>query len=297
MQLPPLNALRAFQICAQEGSMAAAAAELSVSGSAVSHQIRNLEKYLGLPLVKRNGRQIELTEDGQVLAGGLSEGFSAIADAVDRLHRPADGPSVRIVLPPIFATAWLFPRIERFEALRPETRIVLVDSRERVDITARDEIVIDWGTYEDDHDSFAERLSGTEEIFPVCAPGCCPGPGLAGATLLHREDPWNSWNWPGWPAFMKAVGLHGTDTVSGPSMTARLLLSAARQGKGVILLNSTIARGDLSTGRLVRPIPQSLATADGYWIRTRRAVRRKPDVRAFVDWLREEFAHDSGQVA
>ena len=297
MQLPPLNALRAFQVFAQHGSMAAAAAELTVSGSAISHQIRNLEKYLGLPLVRRNGRQILLTEDGRALAGGLSEGFSHIADAVDRLHRPLDAQTLRIVLPPIFASAWLFPRMERFSALRPDTRIVLVDSREPVDVTTRDGIVIDWGSYEDDSDSFAERLSGAEEIFPVCAPGSCPGPGLSGATLLNRENPENNWNWPDWPAWMEAVGLCGTDTVSGPTLTARLLLSAVRQGKGAILSNSTIARGDLATGRLVRPIPQSLPTADGYWVRTLRPVRRKPEVRAFVSWLKEEFARDSGQVA
>ena len=296
MQLPPLNALRAFQVFAERGSMAAAAEELTVSSSAVSHQIRNLEKCLGLPLVTRNGRQVQLTEDGRALAGGLAEGFSHIADAVDRLHRPADGQSLRIVLPPIFATAWLFPRMERFSALRPETRIVLVDSRERVDVSARDEIVIDWGSYADDSHSLAERLSGTEEIFPVCAPGSCPGPGLSGATLLNREDPGNGWNWPDWPSFMEAVGLVGTDTVSGPSLTARLLLSAVRQGKGVILSNSTIARGDLAAGRLVRPIPESLPTDDGYWIRTLRPARRKPEVRAFVSWLKEEFARDSGQV-
>ena len=296
MQIPPLNALRAFHAVAQRGSLTAAAEELGVSRSAISHQISNLETCIGLPLVTRRGRGVRLTEGGRTLAAGLEAGFSQIVDAVERLHGPPRRETLRVTLPPIFASAWLVPRLDRFNALRPQTEIVLVDSRERVSVSSRDEIVIDWGLFADDGASFAERLSDREEIFPACSPEICPGPRLAGATLLVREVIGEGWRWPDWPTFLEAVGLADTETRTGTSLTARLLLDAARQGKGVILLSTTIARDDLAKGRLVRPVAQSLPVDEGYWILTTRSIRGRPEVRAFVSWLKEEFARDSGRV-
>ena len=297
MQMPPLGALRAFHTVAQSGSLTAAAAELSVSSSAVSHQIRNLEKFLDLPLMRRGSRQVQLTEDGLALAEGLAEGFSLITAAVGRVYSQANPLTLRVVLPPIFATGWLFPRIDQFHKLWPKVQISLVDSRRTTEVSGRDGIVIDWGSFADDSDSLAVRLSGEEEIFPVCAPGACPGPGLAGSSLLHREEVRGGWDWPTWPQFMTAVGLSDVGTRSGPVMTARLQISAALQGKGVILCNSTIARGNLATGRLIRPVPESMPTENGYWLKIRRTVHRRSEARTFVAWLKEEFERDYGLIA
>lgn len=297
MQLPSLKALRAFHTVAKLGSLSHAADELAVTTSAVSHQIKNLEASVGVALVARAGRGVRLTEDGRALAGGLADGFARIADAVEELRGPVQGGKLRITVPPIFASNWLIPRIERFNALRPETEVVLIDSRERTGVSSSNGIVIDWGIFEDDAIMFAERLTEGEEVFPVCSPGACPGPGLSGATLLHREVTGESWDWPDWPTFLAAVGLDDAGIANGPALTARLLFSAARQGKGVVLSNTTVARRDLARGRLVRPIAESMAVDQGYWILTLRAVRGRPEVRAFVSWMKEEFARDFERVS
>lgn len=297
MQLPSLKALRAFHTVAKLGSLSHAADELAVTVSAVSHQIKNLEACVGVALVARAGRGVRLTEDGRALAGGLADGFARIADAVEELRGPVQGGRLRITVPPIFASNWLIPRIERFNALRPETEVVLIDSRERTGVSSQNAIVIDWGIFEDDAIMFAERLTEGEEVFPVCSPESRPGPGLSGATLLHREVTGQSWDWPDWPTFLAAVGLDDTGATNGPALTARLLMSAARRGTGVVLTNTTVARHDLASGRLVRPIAESMAVDEGYWILTLRAVRGRPEVRAFVSWMKEEFARDFDRVS
>lgn len=297
MVLPSLKALHSFHAVARLGSLSAAAAELAVTPSAVSHQIKNLEACIGIALFARQGRGIRLTEDGKKLANGLEEGFSRIGHAVDELRRPARGQRLRVTVSPVFCSAWLMPRLERFYALRPDSEIVLVDSRERVEVSSRDEIVVDWGSFEDNRIAHAERLSSGEQIFPVCGPNACPGPGLAGATLLHREVDGQDWDWPDWSTFLAATGLGDAATRDGPALTTRLLLEAARQDKGVILANTTTVRDDLRTGRLVRPVAESMTVDEGYWILTLRAVRRRPEVRAFVSWLKEEFARSGDRAS
>ena len=296
MALPSLKALQSFHAVARLGSLSAAAEELAVTPSAVSHQVSNLESCIGVALLIRQGRGIRLTEDGKSLANGLEEGFSRIGEAVDELRRPVRGQKLRVTVPPVFCSAWLMPRLERFHALRPDTEIVLIDSREPVAVSSRNEIVVEWGSFEDSRIAFAERLSHGEEIFPVCGPNACPGPGLSGATLLHREVEGHTWTWTDWPTFLAATGLGDAVTRDGPAFTARLLLEAARENKGVILANSTTVGEDLRTGRLVRPVAESLKVDEGYWILTLRAVRGRPEVRTFVSWLKEEFARADGLV-
>ena len=293
MNLPSLNALRAFHVAARTGSLTEAAAELSVTKGAVSRQIRGLEECIGLALFVREGRGTRLTADGRELQNGLSDAFMQIAEAVERLRHPARREKLRVTVPPIFASTWLLPRLGRFREIRPETEIVLVDSREMVGASSRDEVVVEWGVFEEDATTVAQRLSDTEEVFPVCRPNACPGPGLAGAALLEREVIGQGWNWPDWSTFLAAVGLAGIETTGKSALTARLLLDAARQGRGVILACTTIARADLAAGILVRPVPESLPVDDSFWLLIHRPAYRRPEVRAFAAWLDEE----AGRIA
>ncbi|MDE0174306.1 MAG: LysR family transcriptional regulator [Defluviicoccus sp.] len=292
---PSLNALRAFHAVARTGSLSAAAAELSVTTSAVSRQIRNLEESIGLALIVRDGRGVRLTADGRELQNGLSDAFLKIAQSVDGLRRPALGEKLRVMVPPIFASTWLLPRLGRFREIRPEIEIVLLDSREMVSASSLDEVVVEWGVFEEDATTVCTRLTDNEEIFPVCGPGACPGPGLAGATLLEREVVGRGWNWPDWPTFLAAVGLAGIETEGTSALTARLLLEAARQGRGVILACTTIAREDLAAGSLVRPVPESLPVDDSYWLLVYRPAFRRPEVRAFAAWLGEEAGRGASE--
>ena len=288
--LPSLNALRAFDAVARLQSVSAAAAELSVTPSAVSRQLSNLEEDIGIALLAREGRGLRLTADGRRLESGLVDAFAQIVSAVERLRQPSHGERLRMLVPPMFASAWLLPRLDRFSALWPGTDVILIDKDEQTEMVSAADLVIAWGRFEDDATRIAEKLTDQEEMFPVCRQHVCPGGSLAGATLLHREAVGRAWRWTEWTTFLAAAGLDGFGIVEGPRLAAGLLLDATRQGKGVMLANTTVAHEDIAAGRLVRPIAESMATDDSYWLLASRTEHNRPEIAAFRRWLTEEIA-------
>ena len=288
--LPSLNALRAFDAVARLQSVSAAAAELSVTPSAVSRQLGNLEEEIGIALLRREGAAWGLTADGRRLESGLAGAFAQIASAVERLRQPSRGDRLRLLVPPMFASAWLIPRLDRFRSVRPGTDIIIMDALERTEFAPVSDLAIGWGRFEDNGTRVVERLTEREEIFPVCCPHLCPSGNLAGATLLDREAVDDAWNWPEWTTFLAAVGLDGIGVVEGPRLAAGLLLDATRLGKGVMLTPTTVAHDDIAAGRLVRPIAESMATDDSYWLLISRTERDRPEVMAFCSWLVDEMA-------
>ena len=206
-RLPSLKALRAFDAVARLNSVKAAADELCVTPSAVSRQISSLEDDIGAALLKPDGRGCCLTADGRLLERGLEGIFTRVAEAVDRVRRPVSGTQVRVCAGVMFASAWLIPRLDRFNSVAPDTEIILTDLNGFANWSGQADVVIDWGMAKNDTRVVAERLSDNEEIFPVCRPGICQSERLAGATLLHLEHTERSWHWPEWSAFLAAVNL------------------------------------------------------------------------------------------
>ena len=293
--LPSLNALRAFDAVARLHSVTAAAAELSVTPSAISRQISKLEEEVGIALVTRNGRGVRLTDDGRRLEGGLSGAFVQIADAVDRLRRPESVHPLRIVVPPMLASVWLIPRIDQFTAQFPGTDVILVDSEEEAEISTRSDCAIAWGCFKDSARQVAERVTRGEEVFPVCRPDVCGAVGLKGVTLLELETTAYAQVWPDWSAFMTAVGLDPADTVIGPRLTAGPLVDAVRQGKGAMLTCTSLAHDDIAEGRLVRPIDETVPIGETYWLLIPRSKRHRPEVAGFRSWLLQEIAASFGR--
>ena len=288
--LPSLNALRAFDAVARLHSVSAAAAELAVTPSAVSRQISNLEEDIGVALLTRDGRGVRLTADGQRLEDSLGDSFARIVGAVDRLRRRSGGDRLRILVPPVFASAWLIPRLDRFYARRPETDVILIDRSEQVYGTEGADLVIGWGNFQDDDTTATEKLTDSEYVFPLCHKRACPNGGLAGATLLHREGVAKGWNWPDWSTFFEAVGLDSAGTVDGPHLSEGLILDAVQKGQGVILANTTMAYDYVSSGTLVRPIEARMPIDSSYWLLISKSERNRPEVEAFRTWLRQELA-------
>src|SRR5262247_1321988 len=136
-RLPPLNALRAFEVAARHNSFTGAATELRVSHAAVSRHVRALEGRLGVTLFRRAKRGVELTDDGRRYLKAVSAAFEAIAEATEALAKPKDV-RVRVSVEPAFAGRWLIHRLGRFQAAHPDVDVVLDASPQLVDL-ARDE--------------------------------------------------------------------------------------------------------------------------------------------------------------
>ena len=287
-----LNSLRAFEAAVRKGSIAAAALELSVTPSAVSHQIRNLEVELEVALLDRDGRRVRPTDAGKDLYRDLRTGFSQIAEALEGLgnRRPRD--RLSIFCPPMFASAWLIPRIDR---LSLQSEVIVEDTWTCADtLPPSADLVIDYGRPAPAEGFVVEELTD-EEIFPVCSPDLGQqiaeqGGSLAGVTLLHRKGIPDTACWPGWKGFAATVKMDRTfDFTRGLYLSTAFILEAARNGKGLLLTNTTVAHDDLAQGRLVRPIAESMRNDCGYWFGVPRSRLGQPGVAAFLAWLREEI--------
>jgi len=293
--LPPMNALRAFEAAARRGGFARAAAELNVTPAAVSQQIRNLEEFLGVKLFHRDGRSMELTEAGAAGLERLGAAFELMGEAAEAMRQRSSSTRVHVSAPPAFAAKWLAPRLGRFEVLRPDIELWISADDSFVDLDAgRADLAVRYGAggYRGLH---VERLLG-ERIAPVCAPGLFADAApvsaaeLARAPLLHDISPESAEDGADWASWFSAQNAADADTSGGGRFDqAALVLEAAAAGRGVALGRRALVHDDVVSGRLVTVIPDGgVALATGYYVITSRARRASPEATAFIDWLKTE---------
>src|SRR5664279_2293915 len=169
-KIPPLPALRMFEAAARLGSISAAAAELHVTHSAVSQQVKSLEDALGVRLFGRSGRKVVLTSAGRELALGANEALCAIARTTHLVRQRANPNRLTITTLPSFATCWLTPRIGRFIELEPNVEINLISTCTLLDF-ARDgvNVAIRWSEKPDETLDATRMMS--DEMLVVASPG------------------------------------------------------------------------------------------------------------------------------
>ena len=296
-RLPPLNALRAFEVAARHLSIARAADELHVTPAAVSHQIRALEDHLGTSVFRRNGRNLLLTDAGQACLPGIRDAFDQLARAIEAIDRVSESGILTVSVAPSFAAKWLVPRLSGFTDEHPDIDLRVAATMALADFATDDvDLAIRYGAgrYSGLH---VERLL-PEAIVPVCSPKLRKGPHpltkpehLKHHVLLHDVSPEENESVPTWAMWLKAAGVAGVDASRGPRFTqSSLVLEAAVLGKGVALAKATLASADIAAGRLVKPFAGSMRIDFGYWLVCPKAKLALPKVERFRAWLREEAA-------
>ena len=292
MNLPPLDALRVFEAAARRGSFNAAAAELNLTPSAVSHRIRTLEDVLQVRLFDRAHRRVELTPEGARYAGSVADALAILRSATRRLSAGrTDGP-LAMTLSPAFALRWLLPRLARFQQRHPEIDLRFVSTSDLHDFRSGDlDLAVrygrgDWPGLE------AEWLMALDATA-VCTPEvAADGPPLnAPADVAHRvrlhvenrPDDWRMW--------LLAAGVEGVDPAAGPVFgSVPVALEAALNHVGMVIADRQILDRDLAEGRLVEPFDVHMPSTAGYYLVCPPGSGEDPRVRAFRDWLREEIA-------
>ncbi|NMO16978.1 transcriptional regulator GcvA [Pyxidicoccus fallax] len=284
-RIPPLGALRAFEAGARHLSFTRAAAELHVTQAAISHQVRQLEDWLGVALFERRGHALTLTAKGAAYLRELTPAFDRLSEATTRLYEAEQGP-LRLTVLPSFAACWLVPRLEHFRQRHPDIELQLSSSAElwdflddRFDVGIRSGLGRWTGLK-------AERIA-SEALSPVCTPALAKRlrspEDLRKVRLLHDtpKDGWRRW--------LEAAGVEGVDADAGPAFNdAGLVLQAAVRGQGVALGRLVLASDDLKAGRLVRPFAHVLPNDFGYWLVHPRPLSGRRDVAAFKAWLLSE---------
>lgn len=299
-----LNALRAFEAAARHLSFTKAAGELGVTPAAVSHQIRQLEDYLGIPLFRRKTRAVLLTEAGQACLPTLREGFDRLAEAVSILQAVDRAGILNVSVAPSFAGKWLLPRIEGFTARHPEidvriaANVALADFRaDQVDVAIR----FGGGAYP----GLATDKLFSESVTPMCSPALLVGDrtlrspaDLKHHTLVHDDSAYVIGPTPDWRMWLKLFGVVDVDAGRGLRFShAEHALQAAIDGLGVVLGRRSLAGADLAAGRLVRPFALSLPIEFAYYLVRPAWGDERPKVAAFRDWILAEAQRDEATLA
>jgi LysR family glycine cleavage system transcriptional activator len=281
--LPSLNGLRAFEAAARHLSFTRAAEELHVTQAAVSHQIVRLEQQLGVRLFVRRNRALQLTAEAQAYLPAVTEAFSGLRRATEKLQRTGGG-ILTVTSLTSFAAAWLVPRLGDFQEKHPDIEVRLTTSFGTVDFRRED---VDMGIRLGDGKWPGLRAEWlmAEEVFPVCSPALAErlqSPAdLADMTLLHVT------HWPeGWPDWLAAAGLPGGKGAR--NLTFDLLISAYRaasQGMGVAMGQTPSVDPELAAGRLVVPFAFRQRDRKGYFVVAPEETADQPKIRAFRDWL------------
>lgn len=297
--LPPFNALRAFEASARHLSFSRAATELNVTASALSHQVKGLEDFLGVKLFHRRPRGIELTEAGRLLYPGLSGGFAQIRQAVAGLRQVSQDRVLVVSAPPGFTAKWLAPRLYRFLIANPEIDARISASMQMVDFAAEgvDAAVRNLSLASaDDPSLYVEKLADVR-LLPVCSPrlleqvgGLASPADLVRAPLIHDDSLIGRAELPSWSDWLEAAGVDGVDISRGLRFnSADHALEATIEGAGVLLAHRLLALDDLRSGRLVAPFDLELEADRAFHFVCPKGTESRPKVRAFHDWLLEEF--------
>jgi LysR family glycine cleavage system transcriptional activator len=290
-RLPSLTALRTFEAAARHAHFGRAAAELCVTDSAVSHQIRQLEEQLGSALFERDGRQVRPTPQARRLLSRLQQAFELIGEACDELRDPGSQAQLRIAVTAELAQKWLVARLADFAERHPQVTLHLHEQSLDASLPAADiDIAITYGTGPDDASAYFVRPLPTLQFFPVCSPGLfnqlpLKHPrDLARHCLLHDDQDGKTWT--AW------LTTHAGDIRPTRHLYlghAGLTMEAAARGQGVAIGDNLTSGEDLASGRLVRPFAAQVPALGQYALVCERLRLDKPAVAGFIEWFTDQL--------
>ncbi|MBR0825519.1 transcriptional regulator GcvA [Bradyrhizobium manausense] len=288
-RLPSLNGLRAFEAAARHLSFTLAAAELNVTQTAISHQIRRLEEELGIRLFVRQNRALALTAEARDYLPGVRAAFNDLRLATDRLLRKDDDKVLTVSTLASLAAKWLLPRLTDFQEAHPGIDVRITTSTSLIDFQ-RDNVDAGIRYGRGQWPGVRADWLMADELFPVCSPGLlrgdkplrCPED-LKDHVLLHTSNA-NSDDWRLW---LTAAGLP-SDIARQPGITFDMIfmtVQAAIDGIGVAMGRTAYVQDDIAKGRLVVPFRIALPTDAGFYLVSPEGRRDAPKLSAFREWV------------
>jgi LysR family glycine cleavage system transcriptional activator len=295
--LPPLNAVRAFVAAARHQSFTLAANELHITHSAISHQVKALESYMGVRLFDRRIRQVSLTLEGLRFFTQADAALTQIANAAQSVMSQTPERVVRINVRPSFAVRWLIPRLPEFIAQYPGiephvlTTTLPPESAGDFDISIRRGLK-GWS------DAMQVSAFIEDDVCLVMSPafqaryGVTDPGALAGLTLLRSKSRKGDWE-----AWLEHVGIDGVRPVGQMQFDhVHFVLQAVEDGLGFAIVPFSLISHDVALGRLCCPLPDMRLPVTRYYYGV--SPNATPEARYFIAWLEKELARQasSGRV-
>ena len=268
-----------------------AAEELHLTRSAVSHQLRLLERDLGFDLLKRDGKGVSLTPQGKRYAAEVRKALLLLGDAGVQYGDKGIRGALTVSCTPGFASLWLCAHVIGFKVQYPDVALRVV-TPPRLDDVSHPEVDV-FIAYGDGHwPRCAVELLSEVEFMPLCSPvllneigGLGEPADLSRTMLLHLNDHED------WIRWFRAAGVAAPDLDHGVVFSdMNLVVAAASAGQGVALGDELTCGQALKTGRLVRPFDLPIRSDEAYYLVVEHHRSSNPAIDAFSDWLKSRLA-------
>lgn len=280
------QALKSFEAAARYLSFKCAAEELFVSPTAISHQIKSLERQLNCTLFERKARQVSLTRPGQILFNTLRKAFNDIDDSINEVESYRQRPVVALGLGPIIGTHWLAPRLGDFRTKHQSVDLQL----HNIGFTSSSnlqhfDLAIAWGN------GYWPSMNAVPfiniRLTPVLSPRLkqpAIESDLLDYPLIHQRDrnAWQQW--------FRMAKVEQTNKIGGTVIDdSNLVLQTALDGQGVALGILPFVESEINEKKLVMPFDLSMEPDNAYYLICRKSCLRKPEVMQVYEWLCEQM--------
>lgn len=291
MRIPSTQALRALDAFARHGSVWRAADELHLTRSAVSHQLRLLERDLGFELLKKIGKGVALTPRGLHYAGDVRKALTVLGDAGSRHAGTGVGGSFAVSCTPGFASLFLCIHIGEFQQRYPDVALKVLTPQRLDDVSNPEaDAFVAFGV--GNWPNRSVELLCDVSFTPLCSPSLLNRVGgfarpadVLRANLLHLGD---TEDWARWLALSKVENPDPEKGIFFSDMN--LIFSAAIAGQGIAMGDELTGSGALSEGRLVRPFDIAIKSPRSYFLVTEHAKETHPVLGPFRNWLRAKLS-------
>lgn len=292
-RIPSTQALRALESFARHGTVWQAADELHLTRSAVSHQLRLLERDLGFRLMNRIGTRVELTPQGQTYAEDIRRALSVIVGSASRQAGRGVTGALTVSCPPGFASNWLCPKVGRFRETCPDVALSLVTPRRLDDVSNPDvDLFIAFGL--GNQPDMEVELLKEVEFTPLCSPALLnrldglPDPAcILQTNLLHLTD------FDDWVNWFRLAGLSEEAARTGQRFSdMNLVYAATLASQGLAMGDEFICHEAMAQGLLVRPFEFAIRSPRSYYLVVPPEKAANPAVGAFRSWMAAELPMD-----
>lgn len=290
--LPPLNALRAFEVAARLGSLSRAADELHVTHGAVSRQVRLLEEAVGTPLFERAGRGLRPTAAGMRLRDAAGDAFDQLRSAITTIRRTGGDAALVLGCPGSLLARWMIPRLPQLASTLPALTLHLSPHEGAFAPTLPGldaALLIGSGPWPE---TWRVQRLAVERIGPVLSPRLEDATRIAAlspAALLNEPLLHTASRPQAWPAWAERAGVAGVVPQLATGFEhLYFLLEAATAGLGVAIAPQELVADDIAAGRLLAP--WGFVETDAHWVLATRQDAADARIAPLAAWLRAQLA-------
>ncbi len=281
-----LSTLRVFESAARHLSFTDASAELNITQSAVSKQIKRLEDQLNIVLFRRLIRKLELTREGIKLAKAVREGMDIIDEAILSIHSDEWAHDFYVTAPPGFLNKWIIPKLSDYYKKFPDINLYIDANTTPADLTKREfELAIRYS--EELHPALSCAHLMDEYLLPVCSPNLAPFPSslhdLSPYCVLHDRERIK------WRKFLTAMNIPWTKPKKEITYSSDdIAIQAAIAGQGIIITRLRLVEHDIQKGLLIPILDHRLQIKKNYRALTVPENFNKPHVQDFIHWIKDQ---------